>query len=341
MKIGIAYDLNPKTDLPAGSPDDLYEEFDSEETIDALVEVFRKLGHEPIRLGGGRAFLDNMLKDPPDLVFNMSEGEGIGRSREARVPAVCEMLNIPCCGSDPLTMGLALDKDLARRTVEDAEVVTPQGLVIQFPESRYDGDFAEFPAILEEAGLPLPIIAKPVCEGSSKGIRGKSLIADARDFGPTVVSLWHDYRQPVLVEEFIAGDEVTVGIIGNGGEAEVLGSMHITPRVADENFVYSLDVKRDWRNRVDYACPPNLPAATIAAVENVALAAYDILGCRDFARIDFRIREGIPYFLEANPLPGLNPETGDICVMARLLGISYEELIGSILNAAMKRLQLA
>ncbi len=340
MKIGIAYDLKPKTTPVANVPDDLYEEFDSEETIDALAAVLRKLGHEPVKLGGGRTFLENMLKDLPQFVFNLSEGEGISRSREARVPAVCEMLGVPFCGSDPLTMGLALDKDLARRTVEDADVATPQGLVIQFPENLYDGDYAEFPGILEEAGLPLPIIAKPVCEGSSKGIRSKSLIEKAEDFGPTVVSLWHDYRQPVLVEEFIAGDEVTVGIIGNGADAEVLGCLHITPRQATEKFVYSLEVKRDWQNQVDYACPPTLPQETIAALENAALSAYDILGCRDFARIDFRIRDGIPYFLEANPLPGLNPETGDICVMARLLGISYEELIGSILNAAMKRTNL-
>lgn len=339
MKIGLAFDLKPKTPLPAGAPDDLYEEFDGQETVDALAAVFRGMGHEVVELGGGRAFLEQVLRDPPDLVFNFSEGAGVSRNRESRVPAVCEMLGIPYTGSDPLTLGLALDKDLARRTVEDADVLVPQGIVISFPDPVYDGDYAEFPPLIEEAGLPLPLIAKPVCEGSSKGIRNKCLITNAEDLGPTIVSLWHDYKQPILLEEFIDGEEVTVGVIGNG-DAQVLGALHIQPKKKDGAFIYSLEAKRDWENQVAYDSPPKLPHNVIEALEHAALAAYEILGCRDFARIDFRIRDGVPFFLEANPLPGLNPRTGDICLMAKLLNVGYEELIGRILNAATARLGL-
>ncbi|QVL34690.1 ATP-grasp domain-containing protein [Telmatocola sphagniphila] len=340
MKIGIAFDLKPKSPAPANAPDDMYEEFDNLDTIEALAKVFRQRGHEVVSLGGGREFIEAVLKSAPDLVFNLSEGHGISRSRESRVPAVCEMLNIPYCGSDPLTLGLALDKDLARRTVEDADVMIAPGIVLQFPEQKYDGDMSEFASMLTESQLTLPVIVKPTCEGSSKGIRNKCLIKNAEDFGPTVISLWHDYKQPVLVEEFIEGHEVTVGITGNGSSAEVFGALQIVPRKPTREFVYSLEVKRDWKNQVEYASPPKLPRETLNALDNAALAAYDILGCRDFARIDFRIRDGIPYFLEANPLPGLNPDTGDICLIAQLQGVPYEALIGKILDAAIARLGL-
>ena len=340
MRIGIAFDLKPKTPLPTGAPDDLHEEFDSPVTITAIGTVLRSRGHQVIELGNGRELLQKLLSDPPDLVFNFAEGHGISRNRESRVPAVCEMLDIPCTGSDPLTLALALDKDLCRRTVQDAEVLTPEGCLITFQNGEYDGDYAEFPAIVTENELHLPLIAKPVCEGSSKGIRSKCLITKLEDVGPTVVSLWHDYKQAVLLEEFIAGDEVTVGVVGND-PPRILGMMRVLPKQPTEHFVYSLEVKRDWAAQVEYEVPPKLPHQTILALETAALDAYDILGCRDVARIDFRVKDGVPYFLEANPLPGLNPESSDLVFLAKLQDISYEDLIGTIVDEACKRLGLA
>jgi len=244
------------------------------------------------------------------------------------------MLNIPCTGSDALTLAVALEKDICRRLVAEAGIVIPQGIVL--PVADNDGDFAEFAAIVAESGLTLPLIAKPVCEGSSKGIRSKCLIERLEDLGPVVASLWRDYGQDVLLEEFIAGEEVTVGLIGND-PGEVLGMMRIVPKQPTERFVYSLEVKRDWENRVEYECPPKLPAPTLHALEEAALHAWCVLGCRDIARIDFRIREGQPYFIEANPLPGLNAETGDIVLIAKYMGVSYPELIGMIVEAAVQR----
>ena len=333
--IGIAFDLKPKAPLPAGAPDDLHEEFDSPATIAHLRAALESLGHNVSELGNGRQLLEKLLESPPDLVFNIAEGVGTSRNREARVPAVCEMLNIPCTGSDALTLAVALEKDICRRLVSEAGIVIPQGLMLP-AVAEYEGDFAEFAAIVAESGLTLPLIAKPVCEGSSKGIRSKCLIERLEDLGPVVVSLWNDYKQDVLLEEFIAGDEVTVGLVGND-PAGVLGMMRILPKQPTDRFVYSVEVKRDWENRVEYECPPKLPAATINAIEDAALHAYHVLGCRDITRIDFRIRDGQPYFIEANPLPGLNAETGDIVLIAKYMGMPYEELIETVVNAAAAR----
>jgi D-alanine-D-alanine ligase len=184
-----------------------------------------------------------------------------------------------------------------------------------------------------------PVIAKPAWEGSSKGIRRHCLIErDDPDPKAILDALWNDYRQPILVEEFIAGEEVTVGVVGPTRAPRILGVMRVVPRVPCDRFVYSLEVKRDFRRLVDYDCPARLPAGTLANIERLAGRIYEYLGCRDVARIDFRVRDGYPYFLEANPLPGLNPESSDLVILANLVGVSHEQLIGMILDAARERL---
>ncbi len=171
MKVGITYDLKSDAPPPAGAPDDYQEEFDSPVTVEAVAEVLRGMGHEVVKLGDGRELLQRLLCDPPDFVFNFAEGQGIGRSREARVPAVLEMLDIPYTGSDPLTLAVTLDKDCAKRLVESAGVKVPRSSV-----SEPDGDLHE----LEIRGrLPYTAIVKPAWEGSSKGIRGRCVVDDA------------------------------------------------------------------------------------------------------------------------------------------------------------------
>ncbi|MHC5544027.1 D-alanine--D-alanine ligase family protein, partial [Singulisphaera rosea] len=289
-------------------------------------------------LGDGRAFLEQVLAAPPDFVWNLAEGEGIGRSREARVPAVLEMLGIPYSGSDPFTLAVSLDKDAAKRLVRGADVEIPRGLSI--PSERSASDI---PSILADSGLGgvATLILKPAFEGSSKGIRARCLAETPEEAVELFKTLAHDYRQPILIEEFIAGDEVTVGLTGNGDSLQVLGAMRIRPKVRDDRFIYSLEVKRDWDERVAYETPARLEDDVQRRLLHSARSAYVALGCRDVARIDYRIRAGIPYFIEANPLPGLAPDWSDLVILARGVGLGYPELIRRILDSALARVGLA
>jgi len=321
MKIGITFDL--KSAAAPGQPDDAQEEFDSPQTVEGIAAVLRSMGHEPIPLGNGRDFLARVLASPPDLVFNFAEGQGVSRSREARVPAVLEMLGIPHTGPDPLTAATTLDKDCARRLVASHGGLVPWGMVA-IPGEPLPGRVPRY-----------PVIVKPAWEGSSKGIRGKCVVDDEADL-LRALDERRDQRQPLLVEEYIAGEELTVGVIGNA-PPRVIGSLRVVPLRDEPRFVYSLEVKRDFAARVRYEAPPALPAEHLRAVDAAALLAYKALGCRDVARIDYRLRDGVPYFLEANPLPGLNAETGDLVILARLNGMPYEELIRGIVEAALAR----
>lgn len=343
MIIGITYDLKSTGPVDPNLPDDFQEEFDSPATIDAIARVLRDLGHRVIKLGDGRDFLQQVLATPPDFVFNFAEGTGISRSREARVPAVLEMLGIPYTGSDPLTMAVTLDKDCAKKLVAAAGVAVPHSVVLGADQTLADvAPGGAWHALRSQAApgneeLVFPLVAKPAWEGSSKGIRSKCLVERFEDLDDVIASLRRDHRQPILLEEYIAGDELTVGVYGND-PPQVLGVMRVVPQQAGEHFIYSLEIKRDYRRLVRYECPPaSLDAATCAAVEKAALAAWRALGCRDIARVDFRLRAGVPYFLEVNPLPGLNPEDSDLVILAKLAGWTYPRLIEAIVNAAWKR----
>jgi D-alanine-D-alanine ligase len=329
MRIGITCDLKTDALVASHLPDDHLEEFDSPVTVDGIAAVLRGLGHTVEILDDGRPLLQRLLTDPPDFVFNFAEGHGVARSREARVPAVLEMLGIPYSGSDPLTLAVTLDKDCARRLVQSHGVAVPGGVICE-----RDDDVAE--RMVRAKLAPPPWIVKPAWEGSSKGIRGKCVADSTDEVAAAVRRLRADYAQPVLVEEYIAGDELTVGMIGND-PPQIVGVMEVTPRQSTARFVYSLEVKRDFRRQVRYDCPARLPPNGLAAVEQAARTAFSALGCRDVARVDFRFRDGIPYFLEVNPLPGLNPETSDLVILAGLAGWSYERLISGILEAALSR----
>ena len=291
--------------------------------------MIRGLGHDVILLGHGRDSLRKLLDQPPDFVFNFAEGEGVSRSREARVPAVLEMLGIPYTGSDPLTMAVTLDKDCAKRLVASARIAVPQALAI------YPADH-EWKIDVPFSRLPFPVIVKPAWEGSSKGIRQKCLVNSPEELPEVVEWLRGEQRQPVLVEEYIQGDEVTVGILGNE-DPEVLGIMRVSPVNRVDNFVYSLEVKRDFRKLVRYECPPPLPSSVVASVREAALTVFRVLGCRDVARIDFRVKDGVPHFIEVNPLPGLNPQDSDLVIMANLVGWSHARLVETILQAGLDR----
>jgi len=325
--VGIAFDLRKDFEgLDLGKvPDDRLEEYDSEETVQAIAVALTSLGYVPRLLGGGRGFIEKVLREPPDLVFNIAEGFGT-RSREAHVPAVCEMLRIPCTHSDPLTAALTLDKGLAKQVVVAAGVATPKSVTVTS-------------SVFDASALSFPVIAKPSFEGSSMGVRRRSRVTQPSDLRAVVEEMLGDYRQPVLIEEFQTGPELTVGILGNGDRARVIASMEITPTHGNPSeFVYGIEAKRNYKVEVAYHVPPRLPPAEIARAESLALAAYRALGCRDVGRVDVRFGgDGAPRFIEVNPLPGLNPVTGDLCILSGRIGMEYPALIGAIVDEARRR----
>lgn len=329
MRVGLAFNVKP-AETPSHLPEDAFEEFDSEATVGHLCDALAALGHEVVRLGAGPGILDALRAAPrPDLVFNIAEGEG-GRCREAHVPALLELLGIPYVGSDPLTLCVTLDKPVTKRLVASAGFPTPPFRVLASADeaARFD--------------LPFPVIVKPVYEGSSKGVRLASRATGPAQLAERVRFVTETYRQEAIVEEFVSGPEVTVGLVGNG-DPEIVGMMEIAPtRIRPEEFVYSLEVKRDYENQVEYRVPPRLPPEALDRIGACAKGIFRALGCRDFARIDFRLDSRMtPQFIECNPLPGLCPGYGDLPILAGRMGIPYLSLISRILGCALARLGMA
>jgi D-alanine-D-alanine ligase len=326
MDIGLAYNLRSDFAARPDGPEDQLEEYDSDATVAAIEAALRELGHAPRRLGGGRRFLEAILARPPELVFNIAEGFGT-RSREAHVPAVLEMLGIPFTHSDPLTLALTLDKGMTKRVISAAGLPTPPFEVLE--------DGAQ-PAAL---GLRFPVMAKPLYEGSSIGIRNASRLDNIKQVAACATQLRQAYQQPVLIEEFCPGPEFTVGIVGTGAQARVVGVMEIVPRTRPlDEFVYGLEAKRNYLTEVEYQVPPRRPLELLRSIERVALGAYRALGCRDVARVDLRVaRDGEPKFLEVNPLPGLHPVTSDLVILSQRVGWPYGQLIGEVVSSARAR----
>jgi D-alanine-D-alanine ligase len=332
VKIALLCNERPAR-VPPGSPDDAFEEYDTPETLRAIAAALAETGSFVERVPADRR-MGRLLEDGGfDFVFNLAEGEG-RRCREAVPAAVCELLGLPFTGPDALTLALTLDKALARRAL--ALDVPSAPAVLWEAERADDPDLAA-----DLSRLAYPAIVKPNDEGSSKGIDAGSLAAGPREAEARCRLLHARYGCPALVEEFLPGAEVTVGIVGNGREARILGMMEIAPCDDAAPFLYSVEVKRDYRRRVRYHVPPRLPAATLEEIARLGLAAYRVLGCRDAARIDFRMdAAGQPHFLECNALPGLDPEHSDLVILSRGI-MMHGDLVRGILADASKRFALA
>ncbi len=323
MKVAILHNPQPEV-IPAGVPDDTYEEYDGQVTVQAIAGALKRLGLESEPVIADRTMVRRLEEGGFGFVFNIAEGSG-RRCREAVPAAVCELLGIPFTGSDALTLAVTLDKATARRVVSPDVPVAAGALV------ERDEDFVRLDA------LRYPVLVKPNDEGSSKGIRSNPIANDAAEAIARCQWLREHYGCAALVEEFIGGVEVTVGITGNGPEARCIGSMEIAPIDATGPFVYSLEVKRNWREEVRYFVPPRLDAEVLGELHRLALTAYRLLGCLDFARMDFRLdAAGRPHFLECNALPGLNPESSDIVFLSRDT-VPYDSLVQGILVDAARR----
>jgi D-alanine-D-alanine ligase len=323
-KVGLTYDLKEDY-LRRGFDAESVAELDKPETIQAIESTLCELGYFTDRIGSLHDLVDRLGRgDRWDLVFNITEGL-YGFGREAQVPALLDAYRIPYTFSDPLTLAVTLHKASAKRIVRDSGVPTPAFAVIESAtEAR-------------KVTLPLPLFAKPVAEGSSKGISERSAIRRRKDLVTVCEDLLHRHRQAVLVEAFLPGREFTVGILGTGSEARVLGVMEIRLRQPLQRS-YSLAIKSadDYRDHVDYQLCPD--AELTRQCEQIALASWRALGCRDAGRVDLRCdAAGRPSFMEVNPLAGLHPVDSDLTILAQLVGLSYRDIIGRIMTSAEMR----
>lgn len=324
MKVGLTYDLRSDY-LKEGYSDEETAEFDKESTVEAIEKSLQWLGHETDRIGHFKALLGRIYKgDRWDLVFNICEGiYGIGR--EAQVPALLDAYNIPYTFSDPLVLALTLHKGMTKRVIRDAGITTPDFVVV---ETEKD---------LNHVHLPYPLFVKPNSEGSGKGIGYHSKVHNHSELKSTCIAQWEVITQPLLVETYLPGREFTTGILGTGGESFSPGSMEIIFNSSAKESIYSYDIKTNYERFVSYV----LPEKEIAdKCSDLALRAWKALGCRDAGRVDIRMdKNGIPNFIEINPLAGLNDITSDLPILARMNGTTYDFIIKTIMDSAIKRVQ--
>ncbi len=326
MKVGLTYDLRADY-LAEGYGELETAEFDRPDTIDAIENALLRMGFETDRIGHFRSLIARVANgDRWDLVFNIAEGMyGIGR--ESQVPALLDAYQIPYVFSDPLVNALTLHKGMTKRVVRDAGIPTADFAVVE-----HEGDIAAI-------DLPYPLFAKPVAEGTAKGIDRTSKIKSRDELARVCRQLLKQYRQPVLVETFLPGREFTVGLVGTGENARVVGNMEIILLDQADPEIYTYVNKENCEELVKYVKADD---AMAREAEAVSLAAYRVLGCRDGGRVDVRAdANGVIKFLEVNPLAGLHPEHSDLPILCTLNGIPYQDLMEMIVESAMDRAGLA
>lgn len=327
MRIGLTYDLRDEY-LQLGLTLEETAEFDSNQTIQAIESALRTLGHQTDRIGNVHALIRRLAEGAPpwDLVFNIAEGL-YGFGREAQVPALLDATQIPYTFSDALVMAITLHKGMTKRIVRDLGIPTPDFAVIE----KLDA--------LDHLRLPYPLFAKPVATGTSVGISARSLINSPDQLHGICRELLERFRQPVLIETYLPGRELTVGIVGSGDHARVLGAMEVFLLADAEPGVYSYLNKARYETQVRY----DLAEDSIAQqASEFALTVWKGLGCRDGGRVDFRCdAQGNVSFVEINPLAGLHPIHSDLVILCRLAGIEYATLIELILTSACERIPSA
>ncbi|HVP19385.1 MAG TPA: D-alanine--D-alanine ligase [Spirochaetia bacterium] len=322
MTVGITYDLRSEW-LALGYSELETAELDREETVEAVDAALRADGFATERVGSFRSLMAALAAGRTwDLVFNFCEGmHGLGR--ESLVPALLDAYRIPYTFSDPAVLGVSLHKGLAKRVVRDAGVRTPDFAVI---ESVSD---------IEKVTLSYPLFAKPLAEGTGKGVTPRSRISGPDELPGVCQRLLVEHRQPVLVEEYLPGREFTTGILGTGAEAEAVGTMEVVMRETAEPNAYTYINKEDCDERVLYEIVGGKEARSCA---EISLRAWRALGCRDSGRVDLRMdSRGRVSFIEVNPLAGLHPKHSDLPIVCSKVGISFPELIHRIMMSARSR----
>ncbi len=321
IRVGFTYNVKRSAD------GDDEAEWDPPETIIAIANALARQGHIVVHLEATPDLPRVLAEADVDLIFNIAEGVE-GRNREAQVPALCELLGIPYTGSDSATLAIALDKALGKKVLLQHDILTPKFQLMESARERIQPD------------MKYPLIVKPNAEGSSKGIGSTSIVDNEDELRAAVKECVERYRQPALVEEYIAGREFTVGLLGDK-RPRVLPPMEIKFKKKDNpRPVYDYTVKQDWEEYVYYECPAKLTEAELKAMEKIARATFWALDCRDVARVDMRMdAEGRIYVLEVNPLPGLTPDYSDLVLIAKASGMEYDQLIAEIMQGGLRRLR--
>lgn len=348
MKVALLYNQKPESSLNTGRyASDEFAEWDNPETIEAVAHALQthpavsdvvRIDCHPKRI---RAIVETLEQTQPDICFNIAEGIGLP-SREAQIPALLDLMGIPYTGSDPATLCMTLDKARTK------EVLAYYG--IPTPPFRLVSTRQEVEQCVQQPHT-YPLIVKPLHEGSSKGIFERSVVFSAEELFAQLQEVLTVYRQPALVEQFLAGREFTVGLLGNGETLQVLPIVELSfeqlPK--DSRRIYSYEAKWLWDDPSHpvevFLCPAPIEAALQAEIETLCRRAFQVLRCRDWARIDVRLdASSRPHILEVNPLPGILPNPDEhscLPMAARQAGLSYDALIQRVLDEALKRYALA
>jgi D-alanine-D-alanine ligase len=329
MKVALTYNLKKKDET---KPVDYFSEFDSEETISAIVGALSKKGHSVDCIEAERPNLFSYFsRNKVDMVFNIAEGKS-GRFRESEIPAILDYLNVPYTGSNTFSLALALNKAFTKKILIAENIPTPISQLFETGNEELN------------PGLKFPLIAKPNREGSAKGINLNNVVRNKKELYRKIQEIITFYKQEVLVEEFIEGRELTVGILENG-KTTILPILEIDFSTCTKSgeYFYSWRMKEfQGDNELGltptFHCPARLDKETERAVKETALRTHHAIGCLDMSRTDIRLsRDNVPYVLEINPLPGLNPKESNFSLMAYASGMKYEDLIDAILMSAYKR----
>jgi D-alanine-D-alanine ligase len=347
MHVALLANLKKNAPIIPGKSADIWDDLDSEETIQSITKALESGGHRVTFLEGDTTLMENLKRVKPDICFNICEGH-FGDARESHVPSILEMLQLPYTGSRVLTLALTLDKPMTKRILAFHDLPTPAFQVFERLNETLSEDMA------------FPLFLKPSREGTGMGVSAESLVQNEAELQAQLARLFERYDQPVLVERFIEGREITVGVIGNlvtpvawrvpenEDAPRVSKGLHFFPPLeidmsrypAEEKGIYTSRIKTELAHDFYFLCPAPLEPELVEELNWLTAATFRVTGCQDVARVDFRLDandNNKPYILEINPLPGLNPEYSDLCQEALANGWTYEELVNRILDEAIER----
>ncbi len=346
FKVALLANLKSKAPHWDGMPPDQWDDLDSEKTIQALLEAIHSGGHVCEFLEGDISIIDSVRAFKPDICFNICESH-FGDAREAQVPAILEKLQIPYTGSKVLCLALGLDKPMTKRVLTYHDLPTPDFQTFERDDEPLDEKMA------------FPLFVKPSREGTGMGVTAQSIVNNEEELRERVRQIIQRYKQAALVETFIEGREVTVGMVGNlvGPVARRLPYNEDLPRIQaglrffppmevdlspylETDAVYANRLKTALADQLTYLCPAPLDDDMVDELNWLAAAVFRVTGALDVARVDFRLDANDswkPYILEINPLPGLSPGISDIVIEAAAEGVDHPTLVNMILETALRR----